>query len=65
MDADTRGNPVRRNFVTGFVGNVDSQVLQGVEAAFQEANGVLRTNAKHRDMLIECLVVGLKYFGVF
>jgi hypothetical protein len=36
------------------------QTLQGLKAAFQEANCVFRADPHHRDMVIEFFIAGLK-----
>lgn len=41
MDPHACGNPIRRNLVSCFVVDLDSEMLQRVEAAFQETDGML------------------------
>lgn len=62
MKTHACGNPVSRYLVTRFIGNVDSEMLQRVEPALQEANGMLRTNAEDGDMVVEALVLRKKAF---
>ncbi|KAJ7219520.1 hypothetical protein GGX14DRAFT_560602 [Mycena pura] len=47
MDFNARGDPQSGNLVVRLVLDVDSQVLQRVEAAFKEADGVLGPDSEH------------------
>jgi hypothetical protein len=60
MYADASSNPIRRKLMGLRVLDADVQTLQGLKAAFQEANCVFRADPHHRDMVIEFFIAGLK-----
>lgn len=63
MNNNASGNPVCGEPMRPFVDNVNSEAFERLKAALKKPYGMFGSDADHRDMVVEDLVVRLVAFG--